>query len=106
VISPKETLTKAEMLKKRKVSPKKTSSRKKSQANKMQSKDVLIVDDIDLIIAAIENTSEDILQQNEAKQEIMYDRIEARDERGTTSPLFESCSIYYAVSIKRCRIGR
>jgi hypothetical protein len=35
-----------------------------------------MVDDIDLIIAAVSDTSEDILQQSEAKQETMFDRIE------------------------------
>jgi hypothetical protein len=34
------------------------------------------VDDIDLIIATVLDTSEDILQQIEAKQETMYDQIE------------------------------
>jgi hypothetical protein len=38
---------------------------------------VLTTDDIDLIIVIVSNTSEDILQHNEAKQETMYDRIEA-----------------------------
>jgi hypothetical protein len=34
------------------------------------------MDDIDLIIVIVSDTSEDILQCNEAKQETMYDRIE------------------------------
>jgi hypothetical protein len=42
---------------------------KKSGANKPQSRNVLTVDDFDLIIAAI-------LQQNKEKQKTMYDRIE------------------------------
>lgn len=37
---------------------------------------MLTVDDIDLIITAVADASEDILQRNEAKQETMYDRIE------------------------------
>jgi hypothetical protein len=37
---------------------------------------VLTVDDIDLIITAIEDASEDILQRQGEKQESMYDRIE------------------------------
>jgi hypothetical protein len=37
---------------------------------------VLTVDDIDLIITAVEDASEDILQKHGAKQESMYDRIE------------------------------
>jgi hypothetical protein len=38
---------------------------------------VLIVDDVDLIIAAVEDVSEGILQQHEEKQEMMYDIIKA-----------------------------
>jgi hypothetical protein len=57
----------AETSKKRKVSPKKPSARKKSQANKPESQTMVTVDYIDLIIAAIEDTSKDFLQQNEAK---------------------------------------
>jgi hypothetical protein len=72
----KDPLTKAETSKKRKVSPKKPSTRKKSRANKPQLQIVLMVDEINLIIAVISNVSEDILQQNEAKHETMYDRIE------------------------------
>jgi hypothetical protein len=37
---------------------------------------VLTVDDVDLIIAAMEDASEDILQRHEAKQETLYERIE------------------------------
>jgi hypothetical protein len=37
---------------------------------------VLTVDDVDLIIAAIEDDLEDILQRHEAKQETLYDKIE------------------------------
>jgi hypothetical protein len=57
----------AETSKKRKVSPKKPSARKKSQANKPESQTMVTVDYIDLIIAAIEDTSKDFLQQNESK---------------------------------------
>jgi hypothetical protein len=49
---------------------------KKTRANKPQSKNVLTVDDVDLIITAIEDASEDILQRHEAKKETLYDRIE------------------------------
>jgi hypothetical protein len=35
-----------------------------------------MMDDFDLIIAAISDTSEEILHRNEAKKETMYDRIE------------------------------
>ena len=38
---------------------------------------VLMMDDIDLIIVVVSDTSKDILQHSEAKQEMMYERIEA-----------------------------
>jgi chromosome segregation ATPase len=37
------------------------------RANKPQSQNVLTVDDVDLIIAVVEDASEDILQRHEAK---------------------------------------
>ena len=37
---------------------------------------VLTVDDFDFIIAAMNDTSQEILQKHEAKQEEMYDRVE------------------------------
>jgi hypothetical protein len=37
---------------------------------------VLIVDDVDLIIATMEDASEDILQRHGVKQEMLYERIE------------------------------
>jgi hypothetical protein len=64
---PKDPLTEAKASKKMKVSPQKPSARKKTQANKPQSKNVLTVDDVDLIIAAIEDALEDILQRHEEK---------------------------------------
>jgi hypothetical protein len=39
---------------------------------------VLTMDDIDFIIVEISDTSEDILQRNEDKQETMYERIEVK----------------------------
>jgi phosphoribosylanthranilate isomerase len=72
----KDPLTIAEASQKRKVSPKKPSARKKARANKPQSKNVLTVDDIDLIITVIEDALEDILQRHGAKQKLMCDRIE------------------------------
>jgi len=39
-------------------------------------KNVLIVDDVDLIIIAVEDASEDILQRHGAKQETLYERID------------------------------
>jgi hypothetical protein len=62
VTPPKDPLTKAKMSKKINISPNKPSVQKKSRANKTQLQTVVTVDDIDLIIVAIEATSEEILQ--------------------------------------------
>jgi hypothetical protein len=67
----------AEPSHKRKVSPMKPTSRKKSKASKTKLQTVLMLDDFDFIIAAVSDASEDILQRNEAKQETMYEKIEA-----------------------------
>jgi hypothetical protein len=69
VTPPKDPLIEVETSKKRKVSLQKPSARKKTRANKPQSQNVLTVDDIQLIITAVEDASEDILQRHEAKQE-------------------------------------
>jgi hypothetical protein len=45
-------------------------------ANKPQSKNVLTEDDVGLIIAVMEDASEDILQRHGVKQETLYERIE------------------------------
>jgi hypothetical protein len=50
------------------------------------------VDEIDLIIADVVDTSEDILQQNEAKKETMYDRIKA-EMKGVQQALYSSCAV-------------
>jgi hypothetical protein len=50
------------------------------------------MDDIDLIIAAVSNTSEDILQRNKAKQETMFDKIEA-EVKGSQQALYLSCVV-------------
>jgi hypothetical protein len=60
---PRDPLTTVEASQKRKVSPEKPSVRKKAHANKPQSKNVLTVDDIDLIITVVEDASEDMLQR-------------------------------------------
>jgi hypothetical protein len=51
--SPMDPLTIAEASQKRNVSPEKPSIRKEAHVNKPQSKNVLTVDDIDLIITAV-----------------------------------------------------
>jgi hypothetical protein len=48
---------------------------------------VLMMDDIDLIIVIVSDTLEDILQCSEAKQETMYERIEA-DLKGVQQALY------------------
>jgi hypothetical protein len=50
---------------------------------------VLTVDDIDLIITAIADASEDILHRNEAKHETMYDKIEV-EMKGVQQALYSS----------------
>jgi hypothetical protein len=67
VTPPKDPITKAETSKKRKVSPKKPLARKKSRANKPRLQVVLTVDDIDLIIVVVSDTSEEFLHKNESK---------------------------------------
>jgi hypothetical protein len=56
---------------------------------------VLTVDDFDFIIAAISDASEYILQRNEAKQETMYERIEA-DLKGVQKSLHSICAMSIA----------
>jgi hypothetical protein len=53
---------------------------------------MLMVNDFDFIIAAISNTLEDILQRNEAKEETMYEIIEAQ-LRGVQQALHSSCAV-------------
>ena len=62
VTLPKDPLIETETSKKRKVSPKKPSMRKNSRTKNPHLHTVLTVDDIDLIIAVISDTFEDILQ--------------------------------------------
>jgi hypothetical protein len=52
----------------------------------------LMVDDIYLIIVIVSYTSEDILQRNEAKQETMYERIEA-ELKGVQQALYSSHAV-------------
>jgi hypothetical protein len=75
-------------LKKRKVSPK-PSSRKKSKATVTKMKTVLIVDDFDFSIAALNNASLEIMEKQESKQEEMYGRIEV-ELRGVQQALQSS----------------
>jgi hypothetical protein len=70
----------------------KPSSWKKSKASKPKLQTVLMVDDIDLIIVVVSDTSEDILQCNEEKQETMYDRIEA-ELKGVQQALYSSRTV-------------
>jgi hypothetical protein len=53
---------------------------------------VLTMDDIDFIIAVVSDTSKDILQRNEAKQETMYERIE-EDLKGEHQALHSSRTV-------------
>jgi phosphoribosylanthranilate isomerase len=76
VTSSKDPPIEVETSKKRKVSLQKPSARKKTRANKPQSKNVLTKDNVSLIIAVVEDASEDKLQIHGAKQETLYERIE------------------------------
>jgi hypothetical protein len=53
---------------------------------------VITVDDIDLIIAAVSDALEDILQRSEAKHETMFDRIEA-ELKGVQHDIYSSHAI-------------
>jgi hypothetical protein len=72
----------------------KPTSWKKFKASKPHMQIVLTMDDIDFIIVDVSDTSEDILQHSEAKQETMYDRI-AGDLKGVHKALYS----IHAVSI-------
>jgi hypothetical protein len=66
---------------------------------------VLTVDDIELIITAVEDASEDILQRHGAKKESMYDRIE-KELKDIQQAIHSSPhSVYCAVVSRKCRIG-
>jgi len=58
---------------------------------------VLTVDDLDLIIANVVVASEDILHQNKAKHETMYERIEV-EMRGLEQALNSSHTMSTAPS--------
>jgi hypothetical protein len=105
VTPPKDPIDEAETSKKIKVSPMKPSSQKKSKASKPKLQTMLMVDDIDLIIATVSDTSKDILQRNEEKQETMYDRIEA-ELKGVQQALYSSRNVYCATIIKKEQVGR
>jgi hypothetical protein len=92
VTPPKDPLTKTESSKKRKVSPKKPSAWKKSKSHKPQLQTMLTVYDIDLIIVVVSDTSEEILQRREAKQETMFHRIEA-ELKGVQQALYSSHAV-------------
>jgi hypothetical protein len=55
------------------------------------------MDDIDFIIVVVSDTSEDILQHNEAKQETMYEKIEA-ELKGIQQSLYSSRMVSTAPS--------
>jgi hypothetical protein len=75
--------------KKRKVSPMKLTSWKKSRATKTKLQTVLMINDLEFIIASVSDTLQDIMKNNEAKQATMYDKIEA-ELRGVQQALQSS----------------
>jgi hypothetical protein len=92
VTPPRNPLDDADPSKKRKVSPMKPTSWKKSKASKPKLQTVLTIDDFDFIIAAVSDASQDILQNNEAKQEALYDRI-MTELRGVQQALHSSRAV-------------
>jgi hypothetical protein len=53
---------------------------------------VLTMDDIDFIIVVVSDSSKDILQCNEAKQQTMYERIE-EELKVVQQALYSSCTV-------------
>jgi hypothetical protein len=92
VTPPKDPLTKTESSKKINFSPKKPSARNKFHTNKPHLQTILSLDDIDLIISVVLDTSEDILQCNKETKETMYDIIEA-ELKGAQQALYSSRAI-------------
>jgi hypothetical protein len=92
VTPPRDPVDEADPSKKRKVSPMKPTSRKKSKATKTKLQTVLMLDDFDFIIAVVSDASQDIMQNTEAKQEAMYDRIET-ELRGVQQALQSSRAV-------------
>jgi hypothetical protein len=75
-----------------KVSPMKNTSHKKSKATKTKLQTILTLDDFNFIITSVSDASQDLLQNTEAKQESMYDRIEA-ELRGVQQALHSSRAV-------------
>jgi hypothetical protein len=64
-----------------------------------------MVDDINLIITTVSDTSEDILQRSEAKQKTMFDRIEA-ELKGVQQALYLSLVVSTApLSTRDIEVG-
>jgi hypothetical protein len=95
VTPPRDHVDEVDPSKKRKVSPTKPTSRKKSKATKTKLQTMLTLDDFDFIIAAVSDASQDIMQNIEAKQAAMYEKIET-ELRGVQQALQSSHSIHYA----------
>jgi hypothetical protein len=70
----------------------KPTSRKKSKDSNAKLQTVLMLDDFHFIIAVVLDASEDLLQRNEAKQETMYEIIEA-ELRGVQHALHSSHTV-------------
>jgi hypothetical protein len=65
-----------EVLKKRKGSPSKSSVKKKSKATMTKMKTMLNPDDFSFLLTTLNEAIEEIIEKKEAKQEMMYNRIE------------------------------
>jgi hypothetical protein len=75
----------------------KPTSRKKSKDTKPHMQTMFMMDDKYFIIVIVSDTLEDILQCNEAKQETMYERIEA-EFKGVQQSLHSNCAMFTAPS--------
>jgi hypothetical protein len=76
VTPPRDPVDEADFSKKIKVSPTKPTSRKKSIASKTKFHIMLMLDDFEFIITTISDASQDIMQNTEAKQVAIYEKIE------------------------------
>jgi hypothetical protein len=64
-----------------------------------------MLDDFDFIIAAVSDASQDIMQNTEAKQATMYEKIET-ELRGVQQALQSNRAVSIAPTIRRTKVGR
>ena len=100
---------------KRKGSPSKSSSKKKAKAIMTKMKTTLNVDDFSFLLVTLNEAIEEIIEKQEAKQQMMYNRIEV-DLQGvqralqsnhavSTTPMPEGTPKAGGESVQLCRIA-